>query len=96
MTGKHLPQASVGEFLLFQSDDGRARVECRYQSNMLWLTQASMAELYDKDVRTINEYPINTIAKGELARSLTTWKFRMVLQEGKRLFSREIEHHKRV
>lgn len=96
MTGKHLPQASVGEFLLFQSDDGRARVECRYQSNMLWLTQASMAELYDKDVRTINEYPINTIAKGELARSRTIRKFRMVRQEGKRQVSRAIEHYKGV
>lgn len=50
MTDKHLPQAPVGEFLLFQSDDGRARVERRFQSDMLWLTKVSMAELYDKDV----------------------------------------------
>lgn len=41
MTEKHLPQAPVGEFLLFQSDNGRAaRVECRFQSDTLWLTQA--------------------------------------------------------
>ena len=40
MTEKHLPQAPVGEFLLFQSDDGRARVECRFQSDTLCLTQA--------------------------------------------------------
>lgn len=41
-------------------NDVRGGVECRFQSDMLWLTQASMAELYDKDVRTINEDLINT------------------------------------
>lgn len=75
MTGKHLPQAPVGEFLLFQSDDGRTRVECRFQSNTLWFTQASMAELYDKDVRTINEHLINIFAEGEQdITELLQWK----------------------
>ncbi|OAE41407.1 hypothetical protein A7J58_10365 [Enterobacter cloacae] len=97
MMDKHLLQAPVGELLLFQSDDCRARrFECFLQSDTLWFSQASMADQYDKNVSTINEERLNTIAKGEFARSLTTWKFRMVLQEGKRLFSREIEHHKRV
>ena len=86
----------MGEFLLFQIDDGRARVECRFQLDMQWLTQASIAELYDKDVSTIKEDLINIIAKVELARSLTTRKFRIVRQEGKRQVSREIEHYKGV
>lgn len=97
MTDKHLPQAPVGELLLFQSDYCRARrFECFIQSNTLWLTQASMADLYDKNVSTINEERLNTIAKGKLARSLTTWKFRIVRHEGKRQFPREIEHYKGV
>lgn len=33
MTDKNLPQPPAGEFLLFQSEDGRARVECRFQSD---------------------------------------------------------------
>lgn len=93
MTDKHLPQPPAGEFLLFQSEDGRARVECRFQSDTLWLTQASMAELYDKDVRTINEHLINIFSEGELGRNSTIRKFRIVRQEGKRQVSREIEHY---
>jgi len=97
MTDKHLPQVPVGELLLFQSDDCRARrFECFLQSDSLWFTQASMADLYDKNVSTINEELLNTIAKGELARSLTIRNFRMVRQEGKRQVSRAIEHYKGV
>lgn len=93
MTDQHLPQPPAGEFLLFQSEDGRARVECRFQSDTLWLTQASMAELYDKDVRTINEHLINIFSEGELGQNSTIRKFRIVRQEGKRQVSRAIEHY---
>ncbi|ROP56188.1 hypothetical protein EDF81_3738 [Enterobacter sp. BIGb0383] len=93
MTDKNLPQPPAGEFLLFQSEDGRARVECRFQSDTLWLTQASMAELYDKDVRTINEHLINIFSEGELGQNSTIRKFRIVRLEGKRQVSREIEHY---
>lgn len=97
MTDKHLPQAPMGEFLLLQSDNCRARrFECFLQSDTLWFTQASMADLYDKNVSTIDEELLNTIARGEFARSLTIRNFRMVRQEGKRQVSRAIEHYKGV
>ena len=78
MTDKLLPQLPAGEFLLFQSEDGRSRVECRFHSDMLWLTQASMAELYDNDVRFINEHLINIFSEGVLGQNSTIWKFRIV------------------
>lgn len=59
MTDKHLPQSPTGEFIMFASSDGRVRVECRFESDTIWLSQAAIAELYDKDVRTINEHLIN-------------------------------------
>ncbi|MDX5630657.1 MULTISPECIES: RhuM family protein [unclassified Brenneria] len=93
MTDKHLLQAPAGEFLLFQSDDGRARVECRFEAETLWLSQASMAELYGKDVRTINEHLVNIFAEGELAQNSTIRKFRIVRLEGKRQVAREIDHY---
>lgn len=96
MTDKHLPQALVGEFLLLQGDNGPACVKCHFQSDTLWLSQASMAEPYDKDVRTINEHLINIFAEGELAQNSTIRTFRIVRHEGKRHFSKEIEHYKGV
>ncbi|MEL5546734.1 hypothetical protein PTR73_11475 [Serratia nevei] len=96
MTDKYRPQAAVEEFPLLQSDDSRARVKCHFQSDTLWLTQAFMAELYDKNVRTIKEHLINFFAEGELVQNSTIRTFRIVRQEGKRHFSREIEHYKGV
>jgi hypothetical protein len=34
---------ATGEFLLYQTEDGRTRVECRFADESLWLTQAGMA-----------------------------------------------------
>ena len=42
--------AGQGEILLYQTEDGRTRVECRFQDETIWLSQAMMAELYQKDV----------------------------------------------
>lgn len=93
MAEKHLPQSPAGEFIMFASGDGKVRVECRFESETIWLSQASIAELYDKDVRTINEHLINIFSDGELGQNSTIRKFRIVRQEGKRQVSREIEHY---
>lgn len=52
-----------------------------------------MAELYDKDVRTINEHLINIYNEGELVQNATIRKFRIVRLEGTRQVSREIDHY---
>lgn len=82
-----------GEILLYQTEDGRTRVECRFQDETIWLSQALMAELYQKDVRTINEHLKSIYSDGELAPEATIRKFRIVRQEGNREVSRQIEHY---
>lgn len=93
MSDKDLTQPTASEFIMFASGDGRVRVECRFESDIIWLSQAAMAELYDKDARTINEYLINIFSECELGQNSTIRKFRIVRQEGKRQFSREIDHY---
>lgn len=93
MTDEHLSQAPAGEFIMFASGDGKVRVECRFESDTIWLSQASMADLYNKDVRTINEHLINIFSEGELGQNSTIRKFRIVRQEGNRKVSREIDHY---
>ena len=89
----NLPQAPQGEFVLFQSVDGQLHVECRFESDTLWLSQSAIAELYDKNVRTINEHLVNIYNEGELVQNATIRKFRIVRQEGQRQVSREIDHY---
>ncbi len=87
------PTPPQSEFLLYQTGDGQTRVECRFEEDTIWLTQALMAELYQKDVRTINEHLQTIYADNELAEGATIRKFRIVRLEGKREVSRLIEHY---
>jgi len=90
--GFELP-SFTGEVLLYQTVDGRTRVECRFVDETLWLSQAVLAELYQKDVRTINEHLKNLYEEGELDQEATIRKFRIVRMEGSREVAREIEHY---
>jgi hypothetical protein len=93
MDNAETPESPGGEILLYQTADGRTRLECRFQDETIWLTQALMAELYQKDVRTINEHLKNIYDEGELEREATIRKYRIVRQEGSRQVTREIEHY---
>ena len=44
------------QFLIFTAETGTPQVEVRIENEMVWLTQKLMAELFDVDVRTINEH----------------------------------------
>ena len=78
---------------IYQSEDGQTQVEVRLDPDTLWLSQAQMAELFDKDVRTINEHLGNIFKEQELDSISTIRKFRIVRQEGARQVGREIEHY---
>ena len=79
--------------VLYQTDDGTTRVQCRFEEESIWLTQALLADLFQKDVRTINEHLVNIYEEGELLREATIRSFRMVRTEGARQVARDIEHY---
>jgi hypothetical protein len=82
-----------GEILLYQTEDGRTRIECRFEDNTLWLSQALMAQLFQVAVPTVNEHLKGIYGDGELHPKATIRKFRIVRSEGSRRVSREIEHY---
>lgn len=85
--------APGSEIILYQTEDGRTRLQVKLQDNTVWLTQALMAELFQVSVPTVNEHLKGIYAEGELAAEGTIRKFRIVRLEGKREVSREIEHY---
>ncbi len=85
------PNAS--ELILYQTEDGRTRIECRFEGADVWLTQALMAELFQVTVPTINEHLKGIYSEGELPVEATIRKFRIVRSEGTRRVTREIEHY---
>lgn len=82
-----------GEILLYQTEDGRTRVECRYEQETLWLSQALIAELFDVTVPTVNEHLKGLFTDGELTPEATIRKFRIVQKEGNRDVNREIDFY---
>jgi len=82
-----------GEVLLYQGGDGSARMQVRLQEGTVWLTQRLMAELYGKDVRTVNEHLQNIYEEGEIIPEATIRKFRIVQIEGQREVRRLVEHY---
>ncbi len=58
--------SSAGHIEIYQGDDGQTRIEVRLQQDTLWLSQAQMAELFEKDVNTITEHLGNVFDEDEL------------------------------
>ena len=74
----NLPErrATGSEIVFYQTEDGRGRIEVRLEDNTVWLTQRLLAELFQKDVRTVNEHVQNIYSERELARDATIRRFR--------------------
>ncbi len=85
--------APQGEFLLYTTEDGQTRVECRFEDETIWLSQKLMAELFEIEVSTINEHLKTLYETAEIDPNPTIRKFRIVRQEGKRQVARVIEHY---
>jgi hypothetical protein len=88
-----LEQASDSELVLYQTKDGRTKIQCRFEGESIWLTQRLMAELFSVSVPTINEHIAGIYGDGELTEPATVRKFRIVRTEGNRTVSREVEHY---
>lgn len=64
-----------GDLILYQTEGGETKLEVRLENETVWLTQAQMAELFQKATSTINEHIKNIYKEGELEESNTLLKF---------------------
>jgi hypothetical protein len=55
-----------GDMLLYQTEDGHTRIECRLQDDTLWLNQAQLAELFQSSKQNIAKHLKAVFAEGEL------------------------------
>jgi hypothetical protein len=52
--------------LIYQTEDGKTKIETRLENETVWLTIDQMAELFQKSRSTINEHILNIYSEGEL------------------------------
>lgn len=90
---ENLPEAPQGEFVLFRSEDGQAHVECRFESDTLWLSQAEIANLYQVTPQAITQHIKAVYEEGELVQNSTCKSFLQVRQEGNRQVNRNTLHY---
>lgn len=81
------------EIILYTTPQGDVKIDIRFEDETFWLSQKKMAELFDVDVRTINEHLKNIYSSGELKENSTIRKFRIVQTEGKREVEREVSFY---
>lgn len=80
-------------FLIYQSEDGKIKIDVRFENETVWLTQAMIVELFQSSKANVSEHIANIFAEGELSPEATVRKFRTVRQEGSRQVVRELDYY---
>jgi hypothetical protein len=81
---------STGNLVIYQTEDGRARIECRLVNETVWLSQALMGELFDRSKQTVSEHLQNLFEEGELDLKSVIRNFRTTAADGK---SYDVAHY---
>lgn len=76
--------------VIYQSEDGKTKIDVKLEEETVWLSQQQMAELFNTSRSNIIEHINNIYAEEELSKNLTCQNFRQVRKEGNRNVSREI------
>lgn len=80
------------EIVLFETKDKSVSIPVMIENETVWLNRNQMADLFDRDVKTIGKH-INNALREELERETTVAKIATVQLEGEREVVREIEHY---
>ena len=72
----------ISNFVIFKTDNGKVNVEVFFYEDTLWLTQKTIAELFEKGRSTITEHLKNIFAEGELNEEVVCRDFRHTTQHG--------------
>ena len=72
-----------GEIIIYQAKGGKTALEVKLQQETVWLSQAQMCDLFDKNKRTISEHIRNIFKEGELSENSVVRNFRTTAKDGK-------------
>ena len=84
---------SNNQIIIYQTEDGQTQVDVRLENETVWLTQAQMAELFEKTPQNITMHIGNAYKEGELEKEATCKEYLQVQQEGKRKVSRMVKYY---
>jgi hypothetical protein len=85
--------SNTSEIIIYQSGDGRAKIDVRIEGETVWLSQAQMAELFQTTKQNISLHINNAFKEGELEPAATVKEYLTVQNEGGREVSRSVKHY---
>jgi hypothetical protein len=81
MESKKMKQNS--EILIYQTKDNETRIETRLKDETVWLNRHQLAELFNRDIKTIGKHINNVFNEGELDKKSVVAKFATTAQDEK-------------
>ena len=78
---------------IYRSTDNQIELSVTLENESVWLNRQQLAQLFDRDIKTIGKHISNVFAEGELDRNSTVAKFATVQHEGERAVERNIEFY---
>ena len=79
--------------LLYETEEGNVNVDVILKAETIWLTQKSMAEVFDCSSDNVSLHLKNIFEDNELDKNSTTEKISVVRKEGNRNVNRELEFY---
>ena len=64
----------MNEMFIYQTEDGKIKIETHFENETIWLTIDKIAELFQKSRSTINEHILNVYKEQELEKEPTVRK----------------------
>lgn len=71
------------QILMYETNDGLTRIEVKMNGETIWLNVHQMAELFDRDSKTIRKHIKNIFDEGELHKNAVVAKFATTANDGK-------------
>ena len=81
------------QIVIYQTEDGSTQIDVRLENDTVWLSQAQMAELFQKTSQNITMHIRNAYREGELEEISTCKEFLQVQYEGNRKVTRKIKFY---
>ena len=71
------------EIIIYQTEAAEIRIQTRLHDETVWLNRHQMAELFDRDIKTIGKHINNAFSEGELDKNSVVAKFATTADDGK-------------
>lgn len=81
------------EIVFYRTEDGRTRIECRFEEKTIWLTQALIAELFQVTPQNVTLHLKAIYEEGEVSEEGTCKEYLQVRAEGGREVSRRLRYY---